>query len=104
MAVQEALTPRALSQGLRALQVHRRAHKYQLVAFGILAAVVLAVVEGDFVAAVEVLVFVVPVEPPVGLVVLRAEMNYSLKVVMTAMNQLQFTNITCKWHLRYLRS
>lgn len=79
MALPETFSPRALSQGLRALQVHRRVHKYQLVAFGILAAVVLAVAEGDFVAAVEVLVFVVPVEPPVGLVVLRAEMKLFIK-------------------------
>ena len=75
MALPETFSPRALSQGLRALQAHQRVHKYQLVAFGILAAVVPTAAEGDFVAAVEVLIFVVPVEPLVGLVVLWAEIK-----------------------------
>ena len=75
MALPETFSPRALSQGLRALQAHQRVHRYQLVVFGILAAVVLTVAEGDFVAVVEVSVFVVPVEPLVGLVVLWAEIK-----------------------------
>ena len=79
MALLETFSPRALSWGPKALQAHRRVHRYQLVVFGILAAAVLTVVEGDFVAAVEVLVFAVPVEPPVGLVVLRAEVKLFIK-------------------------
>ena len=75
MALPETFSLRALSQGQRALPAHRRAHKYQLVVFDNLAAVVLTVAEGDFVAAVEVLVSVVPVGPPVGLAVLWAEIK-----------------------------
>lgn len=54
MALLETFSPRALSWGPKALQAHRRVHRYQLVVFGILAAAVLTVAEGDFVAAVEV--------------------------------------------------
>ena len=75
MALPETFSLRVLSQGLRALQAHLRVHKYQLVVFDILAAVVPTVAEGDFVVAVEVLVSVVPVEPPVGLAVLWAEIK-----------------------------
>ena len=75
MALPETFSQRALSQGLRALQAHPRVHKYQLVVFDILAAVVLTAAEGDFVVAAEVLVSVVPVEPPVGLAVLWAEIK-----------------------------
>ena len=73
MALPETFSLTALSQGLRAH--HQCIHKYQLVVFGILAAVVPTVAEGYFVAVVEVLVFVVPAEPPVGLVVLWAEIK-----------------------------
>ena len=79
MALPKTFSLRALSQELRALQAHQRVHKYQLVVFGILATVVPIVAEGDFVAAVEVLVFVVPAEPPVGLVVLWAEIKLFIK-------------------------
>lgn len=73
MALPQALSLRTSGQGLRDLQAHQRDRKYQLVAFGIPVAVVQAAVEEDFVAAAEVLVFVVPGALPVGLVVLLAE-------------------------------
>lgn len=79
MALPKTFSLRALSQGLRAPQAHQHVHKYQLAVFGILAAAVPTVAEGDFVAVVEVLVFVVPVEPPVGLVVLWAEITLFIK-------------------------
>ena len=111
MTLPETFSLRALSQGQRVLLAHRRVHKYQPVVFDILEAVVPTVAEGDFVAAVEVLVSVVPVEPPVGLAVLWAEIKlYSLQVVKNVMRQLPFTAswrlsiFFCAGEIQHLRS